>query len=87
MLLKIKETSTVFAKVDMKQHKNTCFSSCLSLNQIKKFLHMFFRTVEHFSNSIPRPPGKENLAKTQPLGSENVQIPGGRPGEDGQALN
>ena len=29
MLLKIQQTSTVSAKIKMKQHNNTCFSSCL----------------------------------------------------------
>ena len=47
-----------------------------------------FKTAENFSNSKPRPPGKESWAKTRPLGSENVRIPRGRPGVgNGQAWN
>ena len=52
----------------------------LSLKQIEKSLHFSFKTVENFSNSKRRPPGKERWAKTQPSGSENVEIPGVRLG-------
>ena len=65
---------TVFAKVDIKQHRNTCFSSCpqflwtnrevppLAFENCRKFLWFKIQTP-------PPPPG-----------SENVRILGGRPG-------
>ena len=74
----------------MKQHKNTCFSSCLQSSFFKtnrEFLHFSFKTAENFSNSKPWPQGKESWVKTWPPGSENMQIPGGSPGGDGQAWN
>ena len=56
----------------------------VSLNQIEKFLHISFRTVEHFSDSKPDPQKGENWT----LGAVRTS-PGGRPGggEDGQAWN
>ena len=40
----------------------------------------FFQNCTKFSNSKPRPLGKESWAKSDPpAGSENVRIPGGRP--------
>ena len=54
----------------MKQHKNTCFSSCLqfldsvSLTQIEKFLHFSFKTVENFSNAKPQHPGQRERAES-----------------------
>ena len=64
----IKDTVDIywFCKIDMKQHKNTCFSSCpgpVSMKQIEKFLHFSFKTVENFSNSKPRSPGQRQVAE------------------------
>ena len=64
MLLKIQYKSTVFAKIDIKQHQNSCFSSCPQLLWNKS--RSSFQTVENVSHSKPPPPGKESWAKTQP---------------------
>ena len=55
--------STVFAKIDMKQHENTCFSSCLRFlwNKSRSSCIFLFRSVENFSNSKPWPPASENM--------------------------
>ena len=61
---------TVFAKINKKQHKHTCFSCSL-----EKFLHFSYKTVENFSSSKPRPPEQRNLGENPtPLGSENVRV-------------
>ena len=39
----------------------------VSLKQIEKFLHFSFKTVEHFSNSKPRPPGQRKLGENPAL--------------------
>ena len=82
VLLKIQQASTVFAKIDMTQHKITCFSSCLRFlwNNSRScciFLSKLWK-VSQIQN--PDPPCKESWAKTQPLGSENVRILGGPSG-------
>ena len=64
---------TVFAKIDIKQHKNTCLESCLRfLKEIEKFLHFSFKTVGNFSDSkLPTPPptpGKDSWTKPRLLG-------------------
>ena len=64
MVCVIKDTadiSTVFAKIDMTQHKNKL--PPVSFKQFEKFLHPSFGTVENFSNSKPRPPGQRKLGK------------------------
>ena len=73
----IKDTVDIycFAKIDVKQHKDTCSVKLppISLKRIEKFSQFSFKTLENFSNSKPQPPG-----------SENVRIPGCRPGGRGE---
>ena len=69
----IKDTvgSTVFAKIDMKQHKNTCLFKLppVSLKQIEKFLHFSFKYVGNFSNSKHRPAGQRKLGENPTPGA------------------
>ena len=54
VLLKIQQTYIVFAKIDMTQHKNTSFSSCLRFFEtVREVLAFSFKTVENFSNQTP----------------------------------
>ena len=73
----------------MKQHKNTFFSSCLQFLWNKSRFPAFFfqncRKFLQFKTLTPR--AKKVRWKPDPPGSENMQIPGGSPGGDGQAWN
>ena len=92
MIYRIKDIVDIYC-FSKKQQKNTDSASCLvSLKQIIKFLYFSFKTVEKFSNSKSRSPGKGSCAKTRLPGIENVRIPGGLGrrrggGGDGQAWN
>ena len=60
----------------------------VSLNQIEKFLHISFRTVENFSTSKPRPPGQRKLDENPTPGEvRTCESRGVAQGEDGQAWN
>ena len=66
MVYVIKDT---VEKIDMKQHKNTCFLSCLGLFETNQEVPAFcFQNRQNFSNSKLRSPGKESWAKTRPPG-------------------
>ena len=65
----------------MKQHKNTCFSSCPDFFEIYRKVPAFF--VQNCGKFIkfktPDPRAKKVEQKPDPRGSENMRIPGGHP--------
>ena len=63
MLLKIQWTSTVFAKPDMKQHKNTCFQAASGfLETNREVPAFFFQNCRRFLLfKTPTPGQRENL--------------------------
>ena len=63
-----------FSKIHMKQRKNTWFSSCPGRFETNRKVPAFlFEAAGNFSNSKPRPPGKESWAKTRSPGSETCE--------------
>ena len=54
--------------------------------EIEKFMHMSFRTVENFSNSIPQSPGQRKLGKDPTPGVVRTCESWGLPGEGWSGL-
>ena len=90
MLLKIQWTSINFTKIDMKQHKNACSSSCLQFlwNKSRNSCINCLSKRQEFSwIQNPDPRTKKVGRKPDPPGQWERANPRGWPGGDGQAWN
>ena len=86
----VEQTSTAFAKIDMKQpaQEHLFFKLPLvSLKQIEKFLQFSFKTVENFSNSKPQHGERKLGENSTPRAVRTCDSPGGRPEGGGEARN
>ena len=81
MLLKIQQTSTAFAKIDMKQHKRPAFQAASSFFETNREIPAcFFQNCRKFLEFKTSTPGQRKLSKNRTPGSKNVRISGGRQG-------
>ena len=84
-VIKDTENTTVFAKIVVKQHKNTtCFSSCLQFFETNREVPaFFFQNCRKFLQFETPTPGQRKLRENSPPGQGDRANPRGSPGGGG----